>query len=132
MHIENHPGQLLVSMSEAFTQTMDDPQREKNQHFIHNAPVVFVPSIIHRPSQGRNLVEDLHYEIMNFARCTRPSLQVQYHVEAAIFCVRKGVKSVWPEADVEVSASQMHCYISVVLLYIYNTYRKMTSQYVSL
>lgn len=48
------------------------------------------------------LAKALHFEILEFARWTRPSKDVQEHVEGAIDCVRKGVKTVWPEADVEV------------------------------
>lgn len=62
------------------------------------------------PSQGpvpitAGFVEALHFEILQFARWTRPSSDIQLHVEAAIDCVRKGVRSVWPEADVEVFGS---------------------------
>ncbi|KAH7301654.1 hypothetical protein KP509_23G036600 [Ceratopteris richardii] len=47
----------------------------------------------------------IHHEILKFTRSTRPSSEVQCHVEAAIDCVRKGVKEVWPGADVEVFGS---------------------------
>eukprot|EP00250_Pteridium_aquilinum_P012734 c20909_g2_i1 orf=1045-3201(+) len=71
--------------------------------------IILMPSIIPRPPTvhpaGSGLVEVLHFEILEFARWTRPSSDIQLHVEAAIDCVRKGVQMVWPEADVEVFGS---------------------------
>lgn len=58
-----------------------------------------------RPVRPRPSPLSLHSEIINFGRCTRPSSEIQLHVEAAIDCVRRGVKMVWPEADVEVFGS---------------------------
>eukprot|EP00250_Pteridium_aquilinum_P017208 c23509_g1_i3 orf=2032-3804(-) len=71
----------------------------QNSHF----PILLMP----RPAAGpqpitAHFVQTLHFEILEFARSTRPSAEVQLHVEAAIDCVRKGVKTLWPEADVEV------------------------------
>ncbi|MCO5557022.1 hypothetical protein L7F22_010577 [Adiantum nelumboides] len=82
----------------------ESPDLHKNHN---NLPIMLVP----RPPAGCSqptptaFVETLHFEILQFARWTRPSRSIQLHVEAAIDCVRKGVKSVWPEADVEVFGS---------------------------
>jgi hypothetical protein len=81
---------------------------EEFQYLLQTGRVVYMPSVIPRPPpcpppESRGFVEDLHYEILNFARWTRPSSEIQSHVEAAIDCVRKGVRTLWPKADVEVS-----------------------------
>lgn len=65
----------------------------------------FVPRVPATPSPMSGFVEELHLDILNFARLTRPSAETQLHAEAAIDCVRKGVQMVWPEADVEVFGS---------------------------
>ncbi|KAL2620746.1 hypothetical protein R1flu_000951 [Riccia fluitans] len=50
-------------------------------------------------------VEALHAEILEFAQASRPSAETRVHAEAAVECVRDGVKKLWPDADVEVFGS---------------------------
>lgn len=84
------------------------PERVQQLLQSGQGQIVLVPSIIPRPppvpSITAELVDALNFEILQFARWTRPSSEIQLHVEAAIDCVRRGVKMVWPEADVEVCA----------------------------
>lgn len=85
---------------------------EELQHYLQNGrfPSFLMPPVIARPTAGPQPITAaaLHFEVLQFARWTRPSSEIQLHVEAAIDCVRKGVKIVWPEADVEVCI-QIHC-----------------------
>ncbi|MCO5575584.1 hypothetical protein L7F22_029386 [Adiantum nelumboides] len=87
---------------------------DRLQQLLQNGqgPILLMPSIIPRPppvhpagSITASLVGALHFEILQFSRWTRPSSEIQLHVEAAIDCVRRGVKTVWPDADVEVFGS---------------------------
>ncbi|KAJ7544154.1 hypothetical protein O6H91_09G066300 [Diphasiastrum complanatum] len=60
------------------------------------------------PSPTSNVdatLEALHTEILDFARTARPSPDAQACAEAAIECVREGVKQLWPGADIEVFGS---------------------------
>jgi hypothetical protein len=71
------------------------------QQLLQNG-FVFMPS----PMQAYPpplLVNSLHSEILKFAKWTRPSAEIQTSVESAIDCVRKGVKTIWPDADIEVN-----------------------------
>lgn len=47
-------------------------------------------------------VEDLHYEILEFAHTASPSAEARICAESAVECVRDGVKRLWPTANVEV------------------------------
>ncbi|KAG6541734.1 hypothetical protein Mapa_016746 [Marchantia paleacea] len=57
------------------------------------------------PPQTLGNAEALHAEILEFAQASRPSAETRVHAEAAVECVRDGVKRLWPEADVEVFGS---------------------------
>ncbi|KAH7425844.1 hypothetical protein KP509_11G073500 [Ceratopteris richardii] len=86
---------------------------ERLEQFLQSGQrqIILMPSIIRSPALQPpvpvkvGLVEALHLEILRFARWTRPSPEIQRHVEAAIDCVRRGVRDVWPNADVEVFGS---------------------------
>eukprot|EP00249_Psilotum_nudum_P024726 c29277_g2_i1 orf=654-3620(+) len=74
------------------------------------APVFLMPSFMQRiPCQPSLMAEvnvaALHYEILDFAKMARPCQETRLHAEAAIGCVRNGVRRVWPDADVEVFGS---------------------------
>lgn len=88
------------------------PERLQQLLQSGQGPILLMPSIIPRPppvcpagSITPVRVEALHFEILEFSRWTRPSSEIQLQVEAAIDCVRRGVKMVWPDADVEVFGS---------------------------
>jgi hypothetical protein len=46
--------------------------------------------------------EELHMEILEFARTASLSPEARIYAEAAVECVRNAVKILWPCADVEV------------------------------
>lgn len=81
-------------------------------NILHNGqfPVLLLPSIIPRmplvpPPIAAGFSEALHFNILQFARLTRPSAETQLLVESAIDCVRSCVRAVWSNADVEVYGS---------------------------
>eukprot|EP00250_Pteridium_aquilinum_P013731 c21538_g1_i1 orf=1-2763(-) len=81
-------------------------------NLLHNGqfPLFLVPSGIPRippspPSSEPGFVEALHFNILHFARLTRPSAETQLFVEASIDCIRSCVRTKWPDADVEVFGS---------------------------
>ncbi|KAH8950107.1 hypothetical protein BDL97_10G066900 [Sphagnum fallax] len=57
------------------------------------------------PPQLLGNVDILHMEIAEFAVIARPSPDARICAEAAVDCVREGVKQLWPGADVEVFGS---------------------------
>ncbi|CAK9859660.1 unnamed protein product [Sphagnum jensenii] len=57
------------------------------------------------PPQLLGNVDILHMEIAEFAAIARPSPDARICAEAAVDCVREGVKQLWPGADVEVFGS---------------------------
>jgi hypothetical protein len=62
------------------------------------------------PPQLLGNVDILHMEIAEFAAIARPSPDARICAEAAVDCVREGVKQLWPGADVEVrSPEQVNC-----------------------
>ena len=73
--------------------------------------IVFMPSPM-KAYPPPVLVKSLHSEILQFAKRTRPSTEIQISVQAAIDCVRMGVKTIWPEADIEVFDKQ--CFLFVI------------------
>ena len=80
----------LILMQPQTSSTLDESVRgfrvpndvrippEEFQHLLQTGRIVYMPSVIPRPPpcpppETRGFVEDLHYEILNFARWTRPS-----------------------------------------------------------
>lgn len=95
-------------------EAMNDAQLHQDglQNLLQNGhyPILLMPSVTPRmpvspPLLSAGFVEALHFDILHFARLTRPSAKTKVQAAAAIDCVRKGVKMVWPDADVEVFGS---------------------------
>lgn len=93
-------------LPEAINDTQLHPDELQNLVQDGHLPVVLMTPIMPRmPTPVTVDVKALHQDILHFARLSRPSAETQLHAEAAIDCVRKGVKMVWPDADVEVFGS---------------------------
>ncbi|XP_024519511.1 uncharacterized protein LOC9629856 isoform X2 [Selaginella moellendorffii] len=88
---------------------------QRDQTYIPGAawsvPVMLVPPAafsLPSPAVAANVDSNfgvLHAEILEFARTARPSPAARARAEAAVDCVRRGVKQLWPGADVEVFGS---------------------------
>lgn len=109
-----HPQFNAMDQVEEGQATINYPQLHAGGYpnFLHNGqfPVFFVPSVIPRmppspPLFSVGFIEALHFNILQFARLTRPSAETQLFVEAAIDSIRSCVRTVWPNADVEVFGS---------------------------
>ncbi|KAI5075289.1 hypothetical protein GOP47_0009365 [Adiantum capillus-veneris] len=109
-----HPQYGPVDSMEEREGTINYPQLHADGYhdILHNGqfPLLFLPSVIPRmlpspPSSAAGFIEELHFNILQFARLTRPSAETQLFVESAIDCVRCCVRTVWPNADIEVYGS---------------------------
>ncbi|KAH7331649.1 hypothetical protein KP509_20G045600 [Ceratopteris richardii] len=103
----------MIQLSQMFGKIQQDSTKCAHLPSIvadQNPEVLTFPQVhtgvaVEQNGGGFDFFESLHLEILQFVRWTRPSSKMQLHVETAIECVRKGVKSVWSEADVEVYGS---------------------------
>ncbi|MCO5562331.1 hypothetical protein L7F22_015957 [Adiantum nelumboides] len=110
-----HPQYGSVNTMEDHEGTINNnPQPHAGGYYDmwHNGqfPLLFLSSGIPRmplspPPSAAGFIEALHFNILQFARLTRPSPETQLFVESAIDCVRCCVRTVWPNADIEVYGS---------------------------
>lgn len=103
-----HPQFNGVDQIEQGQAAMNIPQMHagRYQNFYGQLPVLLLPRVPPSlPLFAGGFAEELHINILQFTRLTRPSVERQLFEEAAIDSIRSCVRTVWPDADVEVFGS---------------------------